>query len=79
MPGLLSVGGAQLPFDEATEQAQEPLPVGRRQLVPAAAAHGPRGRGGALDGFSDWAGTRDMAHQLPVEHTHNPAGRLAIG
>jgi hypothetical protein len=43
MVGLLSAGEqvrrllTELPFDEATEQAQKPAPIGRRQLVPATA------------------------------------------
>jgi hypothetical protein len=43
MLGLLSARGqerrlrTQLPFDEATEQVQQPVPIGRRQLLPPTA------------------------------------------
>jgi hypothetical protein len=43
MLGLLSVGEqqrrllAQLPFDEAPEQMQQPVPIGRWQLLPPTA------------------------------------------
>ena len=70
---------AQLPFDEATEQMEQPVPIGRRQLVPAA-AHGSGQRwGGALGCCSDEAGMMDIAHQLPVENRHNPAEGPAVG
>src|SRR5262249_14082714 len=35
--------------------------------------------GGALGCCSDEAETMDIAHQLPVEHTHTPVGQLAVG
>jgi len=85
MIGLLSLAERerrllrQLPFDETTEQIQQPVSIGPRQLIPATAYRCPQGRGGALGCCSDSVGTMDMAHPLPVEHSHNPAGQPGAG